>query len=140
VRCELVGREDVYHRLLVSCPEVAEALVRSGHGMVFAVDAEPERRLVQLQLDAQQARVGMWAGGAPPLVPTSLHSADEPDLGAKGAYDRIADTRTGVTEARPHGRIYRPCEEVCLGEGAERACMTYVPFARRYKDRPACLR
>jgi len=41
---------------------------------------------------------------------------------------------------RPHHRVYRPCEEVCVGEGAERACMTYVPFARRYRDRPACLR
>jgi hypothetical protein len=119
---------------------VAEALVRSGHGMVFAVDADPDRRLVQLQRDAQQARAGMWAGGAPPLVPTSLHSADEPDLGPKGAYDRVADTRTGVTEVRSHARIYRPCEEVCLGDGADRACMTYVPFARRFKHKPACLR
>jgi hypothetical protein len=82
----------------------------------------------------------MWAGGAPPLVPTSLHSADEPDLGPRGAYDRIADTRTGMTEVRAHARVYRACEEVCLGDGPDRACMTYVPFARRFKDRPACLR
>jgi endonuclease YncB( thermonuclease family) len=140
VRCEVVGREDAYRRLLVSCPEVAEALVRSGHGMVFAVDEPPVPRLVQMQHDAQRARVGMWAGGAPPLVPTSLHSADEPDLGPRGAYDRIADTRTGMTEVRAHARVYRACEEVCLGDGPDRACMTYVPFARRFKDRPACLR
>jgi endonuclease YncB( thermonuclease family) len=139
VRCGLVGRDDVYGRLLVECPEVAEALVRSGHGMVFAVDADPDRRLVQLQRDAQAARVGIWVGGAPPLLPTSVHSADEPDLGPKGAYDRIADTRTGVTEARPHARVYRTCEEVCVGDGPERACLIYVPFARRYKGRPACL-
>lgn len=139
VRCA-PGAEDGYRRLLVSCPEVAEALVRAGHAMVFAVDADPDRRLLQLQRDAQQARAGIWAGGAPPLVPTSLHSADEPDLGPRGAYDRIADTRTGIAEARPHRRVYRPCQEVCVGEGAERACMTYVPFARRFRDRPACLR
>ena len=140
IRCEVLGREDGYRRLLVSCPEVAEALVRSGHGMVFAVGAEPERRLVRLQHDAQQARVGIWAGGAPPLVPTSVHSADERELGPKGAYDRVADTRSGVTAVRPHARVYRPCEEICVGEGAERACMTYVPYARRYRNRPACLR
>lgn len=140
IRCEVLGREDRYRRMLVSCPEVAEALVRSGHGMVFAVDADPERRLVQLQHDAQQARVGIWAGGAPPLVPTSLHSADERDLGPKGAYDRIADTRSGRAEVRPHARVYRPCDEICVGEGAERACMTYVPYERWYRDRPACLR
>jgi endonuclease YncB( thermonuclease family) len=139
VRCELVGHADVYQRLLVRCPEVAEALVRSGHGMVFAVDEEPDPRLVQLQRDAQAARLGMWQGGAPPLVPTSLHSADEPDLGPKGAYDRVADTRSGRTEARPHARVYRACEERCVGEGADRACLTYVPFQRRFRDRPRCL-
>ena len=140
VRCELVGHDDGYGRLLVTCPEVAEALVRSGHGMVFAVDEPPDARLVQLQRDAQAARLGMWVGGAPSLVPTSLHSADEPDLRPKGAYDRIADTRTGVTEVRPHARVYRPCEEVCVGDGEERACMTYVPYPRRFgKERPSCL-
>ena len=140
VRCEARGESDGYGRLLVTCPEVAEALVRGGHALVFAVDADADRRLLALQRDAQRAGAGMWAGGAPPLVPTSLHSADEPDLGARGAYDRIADTRTGVAEVRPHRRTYRTCEEVCVGEGAERACMAYVPFGRRYRDRPACLR
>lgn len=140
VRCTLADHEDGYRRLLASCPEVAEALVRTGHAMVFAVDADPDRRLVQLQHDAQRGRLGMWAGGAPPLVPTSVHSAADPDLGPRGAYDRIADTRTGATEVRPHRRVYRPCEEVCVGEGPDRACMTYVPFRRRFRHRPACLR
>lgn len=140
VRCDARGESDGYGRLLVTCPEVAEALVRGGHAMVFAVDQDADRRHLALQHEAQQARAGMWAGGAPPLVPTSLHSADEPDLGARGAYDRIADTRTGLTEVRRHRRTYRPCEEVCLGDGAERACLTYVPYGRRYRDRPACLR
>jgi hypothetical protein len=82
----------------------------------------------------------MWAGGAPRLVPTSLHSAAEPDLGPRGAYDRVADTRSGASEVRPHARTYRTCEEVCLGEGSEVACLVYVPFERRYRDRPDCLR
>jgi endonuclease YncB( thermonuclease family) len=140
VRCEDLRQQDRYRRLLVSCPEVSEALVRAGHAMVLAVNADPEPRLLLMQRDAQRARAGMWAGGAPPLVPTSLHSADEPDLGPKGAYDRIVDTQTGVSEVRPHGRVYRTCEEVCVGEGAAQACMTYVPYARRFKGKPSCLR
>ena len=139
VRCEADGRSDGYGRLLVTCPEVAEALVRAGEAMVFAVDGPADARLLALQHDAQRAGAGMWAGGAPPLVPTSLHSADEPDLGARGAYDRIADTRTGIAAAHPHARTYRTCEEVCVGAGPDRACMIYVPFARRYRERPACL-
>ena len=140
VRCTIEERRDVYQRLLATCPEVAEALVRAGDAMVFAVDAPPDPRLVALQREAQAARRGMWAAGAPPLLPSSVHSADESDLGSRGAYDRIVDTRTGATEARPHQRVYRICEEVCVGAGEGRACMVYVPFARRYRDRPPCLR
>lgn len=139
-RCATDGAQDRYRRLLVSCPDAAEALVSAGYAMVFAVDAPPDARLVAAQRAAQARRAGMWARGAPPLVPTSVHSADEPDLGPRGAYDRVADTRTGATEARPHDRTYRTCEEVCVGEGGDRACMTYVPYARRFRGRPACLR
>ncbi len=139
-RCETDGRPDVYGRLLVRCPDAAEALVRVGHAMVFAIGDPPDPRLVAAQRAAQEARAGMWRAGAPPLVPTSLHSADEAGLGRDGAYDRVVDTRTGVAEARRHARRYTTCEEVCLGEGPDLACMTYVPFERRYRDRPSCLR
>jgi endonuclease YncB( thermonuclease family) len=137
--CEL-GGSDRYGRLLAECPEAAAALVRAGHGMVFSLDGSADPALLSLQREAQRDRAGMWAGGAPPLVPTSLHSAAEPDPGPTGAYDRIVDTRTGVAAARPHARTYRTCEEICLGDGADRACLIYVPFERRYRDRPACLR
>ncbi len=139
-RCETDGAPDAYGRVLVACPDAAEALVRAGHAMVFAVEGPPDPTLLEAQRAAQAARVGMWAGGVPPLVPTSLHSADEPELGHRGAYDRIADTRTGVAAVVPHGRVYATCDERCVGEGSERACMVYVPFERRYRHRPACLR
>jgi micrococcal nuclease len=139
-RCETAGEQDGYRRLLVSCPDAAEALVSAGHALVFAMDGAADPRLLGEQRAAQAARAGMWARGAPPLVPTSLHSADEPDLGRRGAYDRVVDTRTGAAVARPHARRYASCEEVCVGEGAGRACMTYVPFQRRYRERPRCLR
>ncbi len=139
-RCETEGKPDGYGRLLVACPDAALALVRAGHAMVFAVEGPPDPALLEAQREAQAAGAGMWAGGVPPRVPTSLHSADEPDLGRRGAYDRVADTRTGVAAVVPHGRTYATCEERCVGEGPERACMVYVPFERRYRQRPACLR
>jgi endonuclease YncB( thermonuclease family) len=138
-RCELAGA-DGYGRLLADCPEAAAALVRAGHALVLAVDGPPDPALLALQREAQRARQGMWAGGAPPLVPTSVHAAGEEGLGARGAYDRVADTRTGVSAVRSHERRYATCEEVCLGEGEERACLAYVPYGRRYRDRPECLR
>jgi micrococcal nuclease len=81
--------------------------------------------------------VGMWRLGVPPRIPTSLHSVDE---GGTETYDRIADTRTGAARPVPHRRRRATCEEVCVGEGDGRACMTYVPFERRYRRKPACLR
>ena len=91
-----------------------------------------------LQRSAQERGEGMWRKGAPPLIPSSLHSAGEPGLVGE-PYDRIVDTRTGRTEVRRHPGAYRICQVVCVGAGADRACMTYVPFERRYKDRPGCL-
>jgi endonuclease YncB( thermonuclease family) len=138
--CELLARGDRYGRLLVSCPDAAETLVRFGHAMVLAVDGEPDPALLALQREAQRGGAGMWSGGVPPRVPTSLHSADEPDLGRDGAYDRVADTRTGRTAVERHARRYATCEERCVGDGAERACLVYVPYALRYRNKPDCLR
>lgn len=138
--CATDGRRDRYRRLLVACPDAALALVRAGHAMVFAVDAPADEALLEAQRAAQAARAGLWAAGVPPLVPTSLHAADEPDLGPRGAYDRLVDTRTGAAVVRPHRRNYAVCEEVCVGEGSERACMTHVPYERRWRNRPPCLR
>jgi endonuclease YncB( thermonuclease family) len=138
--CEVAGPADRYGRLLVSCPGAAEALVAAGHAMVFALDGPADARLLAAQRAAQASRTGMWARGAPPLVPTSVHSADEAGLGPRGAYVRVVDTRTGAAEARSHARTYAACEEVCVGAGPDRACLVHVPYERRYRDRPPCLR
>jgi endonuclease YncB( thermonuclease family) len=139
-RCTVARGTGGYGRLLVSCPDAAGVLVSAGLAMVFAVDAPAAPALLAAQRTAQKARLGMWARGAPPLVPASAHSADERGLGRGGAYDRVVDTRTGSAERRSHARRYAVCEEVCVGEGAERACLTYVPYERHHRDRPACLR
>lgn len=137
--CATLGRRDGYGRALVSCPDAAAALVRAGLAMVFALDGPADPALLAAQREAQAARAGLWAGGVPPLVVTSVHAEGEAGLGAKGAYDRVVDTRTGQATARPHHRRYQACQEVCVGDPPLRSCMTYVPFERRYRDRPACL-
>ncbi|HEU4385331.1 MAG TPA: thermonuclease family protein, partial [Anaeromyxobacteraceae bacterium] len=111
-RCTGGGGEDRYRRLLVSCPDLALALVGDGLAMVFAVGDPPGEGLLAAQRSAQQRGAGMWEKGVPPRLPSSLHSADEPDLEG-GAYDRIVDTRTGTAEVSPHQRTYRVCQEVC---------------------------
>jgi endonuclease YncB( thermonuclease family) len=138
-RCRTEGKRDGYGRALVSCPDAAAALVRAGHAMVYAVDAPPEPALLAVQREAQAARRGIWAGGVPPEIITSLHSAGENDLKGKAPYDRLCDTRTGTTRLRQHRVSYKTCEEVCVGEGLQRSCMVYVPFERRYSNRPDCI-
>jgi endonuclease YncB( thermonuclease family) len=137
-RCTTAGAEDRYHRLLVACPAAADELVAAGLAMVYAVDRPAEPRLLALQHEAQRRRAGMWAKGIPAEIPTSLHSVEE--NGGGPTYDRVVDTRTGSAVKRPHGHAYRTCQEVCVGGGADRACMVYVPFERRYRHRPSCLR
>jgi micrococcal nuclease len=138
-RCSVAGKPDGYGRPLVSCPEAAATLVRAGHAVVYAVGARPDPALLALQREAQAARRGLWAGGVPPELITSLHSAGERDLKGKAPYDRLVDTRTGETRRLRHQSSYLACQEVCVGAGATISCMVYVPFERRYRDRPACL-
>ena len=137
-RCATSGAEDRYHRLLVACPEVAAELVGTGLAMVYAVDRPAEQRLLALQREAQRDGKGIWAKGVPAEIPSSLHSIEE--NGGGPTYDRIVDTRTGAALKRQHRTAYRTCQEVCVGARGDRACMLYVPFERRYRHRPPCLR
>jgi endonuclease YncB( thermonuclease family) len=138
-RCATTGRRDGYGRALVDCPAAAAALVEAGHAMVYAVDGPADPGLLALQREAQARRVGLWAGGVPAEILTSLHSAGERGPGGAAPYDRLVDTRTGAARKAHHQRRYRTCEEVCAGEGGLRSCLVHVPFERRYRDRPDCL-
>jgi endonuclease YncB( thermonuclease family) len=135
--CTSSRRQDRYRRVLVTCPDAAAELVRRGLAMAFALGRRPDPELLRLQARAQQERAGMWARGVPPVIVTSAHSASEP--GAGEPYDRLVDTRTGLARARRHGSRYAACEEVCAGPENDRACLIYVPFERRHRQRPACL-
>ena len=138
-KCQTEGKRDGYGRALVACPAAAATLVRGGHAMVYAVDTRPDPALLALQREAQAARRGLWAGGVPPWIITSLHSTGEKKLKGKSPYDRLCDTRTGLTRLREHRSTYQTCQEVCVGEGPLISCMIYVPFERRYNNRPGCL-
>jgi endonuclease YncB( thermonuclease family) len=129
------GKRDRYGRLLVDCPDAARELVRRGHAMVFAVDRPADPDLLEAQRAAQAAGAGMWAWGVPRAIVTSAHSA------ADGGYDRLVDPHTGRSEVRRHGRSHEPCAWVCApGDGEPPSCLLHVPYTRRYRDRPACLR
>jgi endonuclease YncB( thermonuclease family) len=135
--CSSLGRRDVYGRTLVRCPEAAAALVRSGHAMVFAVEGRADEALLELQREAQAAGRGLWAGGVPPRLLSSLHSVGERGVDQRGAYDRHVDTATGAARPVRHRRTYALCQEVCL-EGPLASCLRYVPVRQRYRRWPPC--
>jgi micrococcal nuclease len=142
--CTSVGTTDHYGRGLASCPEAARELVGAGLAMVYAVETEtPDPKLLAVQEEAQKKRLGLWEKGVPELIVTSVHSADEPGGPPPGAahraYNRVLDPRTGRTELRPHDHVYAVCEDVCETRGQTTSCFLYVPFERRYKNKPPCL-
>jgi len=134
-KCTTAGERDGYGRVLVDCPGVAAEMVRAGHAHVFSMDGPGPDDLLRLQKRAQRRGVGIWAGGVPELIVTSLHSADEDE-----AYNRRVDTSTGLSKVRKHRDRYSVCEEVCEGPQEAPSCMLYVPYAQRYRDKPDCLR
>jgi len=125
-----------YGRLLVSCPELKEALIGQGLAHVFSMDGPGDAASLAMQHDAQSSGVGIWAKGVPKGLVTSLHSKDErPDRDT--AYNRVVNTSTGHAPMVAHRSNYEVCQEVCQSG----SCMVYVPYRMRYgKKRANCLR
>ena len=139
--CTTDGKEDGYHRLLVDCPKLAEFMVREGYAMAYAVEGTTARpEVLAAQAEAIKNKSGMWKKGAVKGVVSSLHSVGEADGEPDKAYNRVVDTRDGSALKREHHEKYTTCQEVCEVTDGDRACMIYVPFERRYKDKPPCLR
>lgn len=142
--CTTSGSVDGYGRILVFCPDLRKAMIREGFAHVYAYGTEePDPDLVELQLKAQNDRVGMWKYGIPAAIVTSVHSIDEKESDDEGggdrkvSYNRLADTRTGKTFTVEHTQVFKPCDVFCHSG----SCMVYVPFDVRFGDkRPACLR
>jgi endonuclease YncB( thermonuclease family) len=139
--CTTAGEADHYGRILVDCPDLAREMVSAGVGHVYSVDEKPaDAELIAVQADAQMRGAGIWAKGVPSGIVTSLHSKDEGSEGEGGNYNRLIDAHTGASTQVRHDDVYAVCEEVCAGDPSAPSCMLYVPFARRYRDRPDCLR
>jgi len=132
--CSASGDKDGYGRLLVDCPDAAEALILAGHAHAFSMKGASSDALLKAQAKARRARRGIWKKGVPGLLVTSLHSVDE-----GSGYNRRVDTDSGESTVRNHSDMYKVCEEVCEG-GAGGSCMVYVPYARRYRNTPDCLK
>ncbi|MEE2828386.1 MAG: thermonuclease family protein [Myxococcota bacterium] len=133
--CSTEGERDGYGRLLVDCPGASEALIRAGHAHVLSMDGPGPERLLRVQARAQRQKKGIWRKGVPQPLVTSTHSADE-----GSGYNRLIDTVTGESSVRNHDENYEICHEVCEGPSGEGSCLTYVPYSRRYRDKPDCLR
>ena len=127
-----------YGRTLVECPKLREEMIRQGVAHVFAVVGNGDPKLIEIQLEAQKNRRGMWSKTIPSTIVTSIHSITEKE-GEKGAqvYNRVCDTRTGRSWKVKHTAEFKACDAFCHGG----SCMLYVPFELRYGDkRPECLR
>lgn len=133
--CNSQGKVDRYKRLLVRCPQLIKAMIKTGTGHLFEVKGTPLAEDLKLQAEAILARQGMWAKGAPEGLVTSVHSqAENPD---EPSYNRVASLKTGMANKSLHSDTHDLCKWVC----AQGSCMRYVPYQRRYGDkRPDCLR
>lgn len=138
--CTTDGKADGYGRLLINCPELAEEMIRQGHGLAYAVEGTASEKLLDAQKDAMAKGRGMWAKGVVKGVITSLHSVGEDGDEDNEPYNRVVDTRTGAATKRPHQNRYASCQEVCEKTDGDESCMTYVPFKHRYKNKPDCLK
>lgn len=132
--CTTEGKLDSYKRVLVTCPDAAEKLIREGWAHVYAFKEEADPTLLEAQRDARAAQVGMWAKGRPEWLVTNLHPASS----GRGR-DSVISTRTGQWAQWPHEKEYAVCQEVCVDHPVRGSCMLYVPYERRYRDRPDCI-
>lgn len=138
--CRTTGKGGGYGREVVHCPDLSREIIRLGYAHLFGVEDKPNPELLKLQLKAQNERRGIWKKGIPSHIVTSIHSMDEKKRDGserKEAYNRVCNTKTGMSHVIKHKVPFKTCDAWCYGG----SCMVYAPFEVRYgKDRPNCLR
>src|SRR5580658_5804948 len=75
--CELEHGKDSYGRLLATCDDLAFSLLSKGLAHAYSINKEPAMKsYLGKQKTAQKKKLGMWKGGVPDYIITSLHTAD----------------------------------------------------------------
>lgn len=111
--CETDGKTDTYGRMLLWCPDLADAMVRGGYAHVMSIDDTPGRaELLEAQREAIENRRGIWAHGVPDFILTSLHSVEE-DTDGSGTYNRLVSTDDAHSVKWKHRNKYAECDNVC---------------------------
>jgi len=125
-----------YGRSRVACPELRKTLLQAGLAHVFSVGGPADDAGLADQMIAVKAGLGMWKGGAPEGLVTSVHSVDEkPDQAS--TYNRVLNLKTGEAAKHSHSQIHAACSWVCQ----QGSCLLYVPYTQRYGSNKAeCLK
>lgn len=111
--CDLDPTEkDGYGRVLAICRDLALAQIRKGLAHAYSIGEPSPMEYIKAQREAIVKRRGMWAKGVPPMVLTSLHSADE-RLDSTGNYNRLISSLDGLSAKWSHQNVYSECEAVC---------------------------
>lgn len=111
--CETDGKTDTYGRMLVWCPDLADALVRGGYAHVMSINDDPGKaELLEAQREAIENRRGLWSHGVPDFILTSLHSIEE-DTDGSGTYNRLVSTDDAHSVKWKHTNKYAECDNIC---------------------------
>ena len=111
--CTSESKLDSYGRMLLSCPDLAEEMIRLGYAHALTVTDDPsDEKLLAAQREAQEQKRGIWAHGIPEYIVTSIHSVEE-DVRGRGTYNRTVDTRDGHSVMWRHVNRYEECQRVC---------------------------
>ena len=136
--CRATGARDKYRRLLVDCAGARAELLRTGYGHLYPFDREADPEDIALQRVARAEGVGMWAKGVPTEIVTKVDAATEENGWSSANW--LVSTEDGRSRRVAHRDEHRICDEVCVGRPpAVPSCLVWVPWERRYEDRPACL-
>ncbi len=125
--CHRSEGEGGYGRIAVDCPKLRRQLLEQGLAHVFSVDTAAPVADQDAQSRGITAKNGMWAGGAPATILTSVHSIDE-HVDQKESYHRQTQVQTGLAPKITHKTLVQPCTWVCEQD----SCMLYVPYSKRY--------
>lgn len=112
--CTSDMKKDGYGRVLWDCPDLVEDQIRKGYAHALTVTESPApEKYLALQREAQAAKRGIWAHGAPEYIITSTHSAAEAFAPGELPYNRLVSSVDGHSKKWRHNKKYEECENVC---------------------------